>query len=395
MKIAIDCADLDHGRIDGTRVYIKNLLDWFGRIDKESQFLLYHQKDFNPLLAPEKHLNYVNRKIPYKFCWTQTRFAFELRQDKPDVCWMPIQQIPFIGAKETKYVVTIHDLAFKIFPDHFPKKDIWKLNFFADTAIRRADKIIAISEATKKDILRFYPKVREEKVAVVHHGFDVERFSKRYSKEEIGRVLEKYEIVGTNYESRIMNYEKTTNHKLQTTNYLLYVGAIQPRKNLERLVDVFERLKEKEKHASLKLVLVGEPAWKAEAVLQRVEKSKNKKDIILTGKVDFEELAAIYQSASVFVFPSLYEGFGIPVLEAMASGVPVLAANNSSLPEVGGDAAGYFEANNGEEFFQMLEKILGNDIMKKEMIIGGAQRIAGFSWEKCARETLEVLKTGV
>ena len=172
MKIAIDCADLDYSRIDGTRVYIKELLNWFGKIDQEDDFFLFHKKDFNPLLAPKKFANFHEQKIPYPIWWTQTRFAYELRMLKPDVCWMPIQQLPIIGPKETKYVVTIHDLAFKYFPDHFPRKDVIKHNFFANHAVKNADTIIAISESTKKDILKFYPKVSEEKIKVVHHGFN-------------------------------------------------------------------------------------------------------------------------------------------------------------------------------------------------------------------------------
>ncbi len=135
MKIAIDCADLDHRRIDGTRVYIKNILNFLGKLDSQSQFFLYHKKNFNPILQPKFFKNYIDRKIPYSFFWTQTRLGFELRKDVPDVCWMPIQQIPLIGPSKTKYVITIHDLAFKIFPKHFPFWDQIKLNLFTSSAI--------------------------------------------------------------------------------------------------------------------------------------------------------------------------------------------------------------------------------------------------------------------
>lgn len=388
MKIAVDCCDLDYSRIDGTRVYIKNLLDWFGELSSD-EFLLYHKKDFNPLLKPKSHTNYIDRKIPYPVWWTQTRFAFELRQDRPDICWMPIQQIPFIGPEETKYVVTIHDLAFKIFKDHFALKDRLKLNFFADTAVKNADKIIAISQATKKDILKFYPKIPEEKIAVIHHGFDSERFSRRCSKEETKRVLLKYKII-------------PTNHQPPTTNYILYVGAIQPRKNLVTLVKAFEQIREREiknplnpplkKGEGTKLVLVGEVAWKAESTLDAIRKSHFKDDIVMTGKIDFDELACLYQAAAVSVYPSLYEGFGIPILESFASGTPTVIADNSSLPEVAGEAAEKFSSRNSDELAGILQKILNNRTMREEMSQSGLQRAAQFSWRKCAKETLDILK---
>ncbi|MDA3814818.1 MAG: glycosyltransferase [Patescibacteria group bacterium] len=168
-KIAIDCADLDELRIDGTRVYIKNLLNYFGELDQSSQFFLYHRKDFNPLLKPRLFQNYIDRKIPYRFAWTQTRLSYELMQDRPNVCWMPIQQIPFLASKKIKTVVTVHDLAFKIFPESFDYWRLKKLNFFHDSAVRRADKIIAISESTKKDLLKFHPQLDEQKIEVVYH----------------------------------------------------------------------------------------------------------------------------------------------------------------------------------------------------------------------------------
>ncbi|MEA2006783.1 MAG: glycosyltransferase family 1 protein [Patescibacteria group bacterium] len=376
MKIAIDCADLDCSRIDGTRVYIKNVLNYLGQLAPNDEFLLYHKGDFNPLLLPKWYPNYVECKIPYRFWWTQTRLAFELRADKPDVCWMPIQQIPFIGPKETKYVVTIHDLAFKIFPDYFLRGDRRKLNFFADTAIKHADGLIAISESTKKDILKLYPKTNKEKISVVHHGFESDLFSKQYSNEEIDSVLKKYKII------------KKDRHP-----FILYVGAIQPRKDLVTLVRAFERIKYRDGNDGLELVLVGELAWKAEKTLVAVENSEFSKDIVLTGKVNFKDLGKIYQGANVFAFPALYEGFGIPILEAFASKVPVVVADNSSLVEVGGEAVQKFEGGDINQFADVLQKVLKNSIIRERMISKGLERAAQFSWKKCAQETLNVLKS--
>ena len=370
MKIAINCADLDESRIDGTRVYIKNVLKHFGELNQVDQFLLYHRNDFNPLLKPEKFPNYIEKKIPYKFAWTQTRLAYELMNDRPDVCWMPIQQVPFLVSKKIKMVVTVHDLAFKLFPKSFDYGRLRKLDFFHDTAVNRADKIIAISEATKKDLLKFHPKIKEEKISVVHHGFDKKLFEENFSEQEIFDFKKKYGI---------------------KEPYLLYVGAIQPRKNIERLVEAFEMIKRKEKK-DLKLVMVGEKAWKSEAIMERIRKSEFNSEIILAGKVDFQDLALFYNQAEIFVYPSIYEGFGIPILEAMASGTPVVTAGNSSLVEIAGDSAEIFETENVQDLFEKIRELLLNDSRKSYLIEKGFERVKGFSWRKCAEETLNILK---
>ena len=373
MKIAIQIADLDARRIDGTRVYILNMLKFFGQLDRNSDFLLYHRATFNPSLLPPNFPNYKIRKKAFPFFWTQLRFAWELQKDQPEVLWMPMQALPVLRSKKLRTVITVHDLAFKVFPDMFPRKDLWQLNFYADYAIKNADKIIAVSNSTKKDLLRFYPKISAEKIQVIRHGFDSELFSKKISAEEQEKFRAKY--------------------KLTDTPYLLYVGAIQPRKNLIALVDAFVKLKESGAYPALKLVLAGAPAWKAEETLEAIEASAYSKEIILTGGVDFSDLMKFYQCAEIFIFPSLYEGFGIPILEAFASRVPVICANNSSLPEVAGEAALYFKSGDTGDLSEKIIKILENDSEKKRLIENGLVQLRKFSWEKCAKETLDFIKT--
>ena len=352
MKIAIDTADLDCERIDGTRVYLQNVLKYLGRLAPEDDFFLLHKTKYNKLLQPVEFANYHNRSLGKGFWWTQIKFARAVRKLKADVCWLPIQQIPFFnfkfkvflpqadqpwvgnfklifnGRKEdkrgrevsvgggTKYVVTIHDLAFKreLFPDHFPLIDRLKINFYTNMAVKKADKIIAVSESTKRDLLRFYPEISESKISVVYHGFDRENFERKFSEKEKKDFAEKYDLVkkevGLSAEA------------LKIQDYLLYVGAIQPRKDLATLIKAFNILKRSRTAdvSGLKLVLVGEKAWKSESTLREIDKSEFKDDIILTGKVDFKELAIFYRFAKVFVFPSLYEGFGIPILDTGGGG---------------------------------------------------------------------------
>ncbi|HLN18815.1 MAG TPA: glycosyltransferase family 1 protein [Patescibacteria group bacterium] len=372
MKIAIQAADLDAARIDGTRVYIAQCLKYFGKLDPASQFLVYHKGEFNPELAPPDLPNYAIIKKHLPYFWTQTRFAGHLLKSKPDVLWMPMHNIPVFRHPGMKTVVTIHDLAWKYFPETFTKKDLFKINLLTWLAVHLSDKIITVSESSKKDILKFYPKVKSENIKVVYHGFDAQVYDQERNLEIEEEIKKKYTVTG---------------------DYILYIGAIQPRKNLETLVEAFEKVKNlKASPKELKLVLVGEHAWLSESLFKKIEKSQYKSDIIAPGRISFSDIGHLLRGAKAFIFPSLYEGFGIPVLEAMASRVPVICANNSSLPEVGGDAAIYFDDKNSHDLSEKIQKILTDENLQKSQIAKGLEQIKKFSWEKCAKETLEYLK---
>jgi len=372
MRIAIQAADLDASRIDGTRVYINNLLKYFGALDSSSEFLIYHKTKFNPELVPAQFSNYKIIRKNFPLFWTQLRLAFSLLEDNPEVLWMPMHNIPLMRRKNLKTVVTIHDLAFKYFPEMFTRKELCKLNLLAKMAIERSDKIITISESSKKDILKFYPSVRGDKIKVIYHGFDKSVFAKERDREQEEAIKKKSGIFG---------------------KYILYVGAIQPRKNLGVLIEAFNTIKDNHEYADLKLVLVGEKAWLWEEVFEKINMSPYKKDIITPGKIKFADLGHLMRGAEVFVFPSLYEGFGIPILEAFASRVPVVCSKNSSLPEVAGEAALYFDGYNVSDLAQKIESILSQRELRKDLVEKGLRQIEKFSWEKCARETLEYIKS--
>jgi len=369
MKIAVHAADLDNERIDGTRVYLLNMLKNFGKLDEQTNFTLYHRNDFNPQLTPPSFKNYLLKKIPFPIFWTQTRFAWQLFWDRSDVLWMPVHNMPILRRKKLKVVVTIHDLAFKIFPQYFPKKELAKLNNLTDYAVENANGLIAVSQATKKDILKFYPNIKEEKIKVIYHGFDAQLFNLNFSENQLKEVLKSY--------------------SLKAKSYLLYVGAIQPRKNLMVLIEAFEKIKKSQ--PEMKLLLAGATAWNFEETLERIKCSVFAKDIIVTGKVPFESLVVFYRNASAFIFPSIYEGFGIPVLEAMASGTPTIIANNSSLPEVGGKAVLYFDASSSQELAACVARVLSDEALRGQMIAEGLLQVQKFAWEKCAKETLEFI----
>jgi glycosyltransferase involved in cell wall biosynthesis len=371
VKIAIQAADLDHSRIDGTRVYIKNLLKYLGTLDTSSEFLIFHKNEFNPELAPKEFPNYRIIQKPWPLFWTQMRLSHSLWKERPDILWMPMHNIPYFLPKGIKTVVTIHDLAFKYFPEMFTLYELWKLNFLAKLAIEKSDGIITISESSKSDILKFYPQVSEDKIKVISHGFDGGVYAKKRDLKKEKEIKKSLEIDG---------------------KYLLYIGALQPRKNLGTLIEAFEKIKIDEKYKDLELVLAGEKAWMWKEIFEKIEASPYKKDISTPGKIKFEDIGHLMRGAEVFCFPSLYEGFGIPILEAFAAGVPVVCARNSSLPEVGGEAALYFDGKNSGDLAEKIKTVLSDGDLRKNLMEKGKERSEYFSWKRCAEETLGRLK---
>ncbi|MBU2025226.1 glycosyltransferase family 4 protein [Patescibacteria group bacterium] len=371
MKIAIDAADLCDKRIDGTRIYIKNVLDHLGHLSPADNFFIYSKGRLNPALKFKKYSNYTIRCSSAPFFWTQLKFPFELKKDKPDVLWMPLQTVPYLIPSDLKVVVTIHDLAFKIFPHHFPAKDCFLLNLFTKKAIKQAAKIIAVSKNTKQDIIKYY-QAPASKIQVIYHGFNRKIFNPKTAQNPaaIKKIKNKFKI---------------------KKDYLLYVGAIQPRKNLSVLLKAFETVKENQSGRELSLVLAGPRAWLNQIVFKQIQSCRFASDIIFTGPFKTRELPGLLGAARAFVFPSLYEGFGIPVLEAMASGTPVISSDNSSLPEVGGGAPQYFNAQNSSELAAIIKNVLDSPGLQKSMRQKGLEQARKFSWEKCAKLTSQIL----
>ena len=366
MRIAVQAADLDAERIDGTRVYILRLLDRFGRMFPSEEWKIFHRGDFNPDLTPPNFRNYRLIKAPFPISWTQTRFSWELFRYRPERLFMPVQALPVLFPKDTESIVTIHDLAFKLFPEYFPTRDLRKLNWLTDLAIRRSTRIIAVSESTKRDILKWYPKISEKKIRVIHHGFDAPSMGSSSGDGE---------------------YDQLTLQRLGISReeYVLYVGALQPRKNLIRLMAAFESFGRR--FPSAKLVLAGESAWMSDSIFRARESNAFRERIVMTGRISFEERSALYRNARMFAYPSLYEGFGLPVLEAFSFGIPVVCADNSSLSEIAGDAAKFFEAPRADHLAETLIRLWDNSTDRSDLRLKGYARLREFSWDKCALET--------
>lgn len=371
--IGVDAADLCYDRVDGTRIYIWNMLERFGKIAPETLFHIYLKGEANPKLVFKKYPNYEIKIAKSPLFWTQLRLPSLLKKTSPSVLWMPLHNLPFRRPKGLKTVVTIHDLAFKLFPDFFPKKDLVLLNRLTSYSVKNADKIIAVSRSTANDVNEIYG-VPPHKIRVIYHGYDEKTYHLpgENEKARISEVQNKYRII-------------------PGSKYIVYVGAIQPRKNLGILVSAFERLKTLHSFQDWKLVLAGADAWMYEGLRKQIGTSVWKKDIIVTGNFYTKDLPYLLWGAEIFVFPSLYEGFGIPILEAMACGVPVITAKNSSLVEVASNAAVYFDSRRVDDLASSIRDLNSNEAKKIELIKKGLDWVKKFSWDKTAQETYECL----
>lgn len=267
-----------------------------------------------------------------------------------------------------KNVITIHDMAHEYFPETIEGKTLNYLKSELSEVARRASCLIAVSESTKKDILRFLD-VPEKKVKVIYNGID-KAFKPVTDSGALASVRKRYGL---------------------PDKFILYLGTIQPRKNVEGLIRAFSLLC-KEPAFRHELVLAGEMGWKSEGVKGLIKNLSLEDRVRVPGYVEDVDVPALYSLSDVFVFPSLCEGFGFPVLEAMACGTPVVTANVSSLPEVAGDAALLVDPHSVDDIADGMRRLLSDNDLRQRCIDRGLERAKLFTWEKCARETLSVFE---
>lgn len=367
IKIGVDGNEANVENQVGVSVYTQNILNYFNKIaDIDTQFTVYLKN--KPLLnLPEENEFFKYRVISGKFLWSQIFLPLDLYLNKIiDVYFSPAHYLPrFCPVPQ---IVTIHDLAYLYFPQDFKKKDLWQLINWTKFSIKKATKIIAVSKTTKKDIMKNYG-INEDKINVIYNGFEKTAVVKTSAVEE--------------------QSGKTTEVK----KYILFVGTIQPRKNLEVLIDAFEKFSQVNK--DFKLVIVGKKGWLYESIFEKVKALGLEDKVIFTGHIVDEELIGYYKNAFCLALPSLYEGFGIPVLEAMSYGCPTIISMTSSLPEIGGDASLYFDPKSSDDLLEKLNFLNNNKNLRKELISKGKKQIKDFSWEKCGKETLDVLTGSV
>lgn len=368
MKIGFDISDLHAGRADGTTRFTFELARRLPALATNIDWIYFSSGD--PVKSPlASEGSSATRNVQLHISswpryWTQSRLWLDLYKYQPDVLFMPIQQLPYIRPGRMKTVSVIHDLAFHMYPEQFTYKD-WALqHIFTSYAAREANHIIAVSKATARDIARFYN--RTQNVSVVHHGIDHEHFRAPRSDDERERSWQALR----QWQPRLKQ------------PYVLYVGQIQPRKNLGRLIEAFEELGEGQ------LVLAGAHGWLNKPIYEQAGASSLAESILMPGRVPEPLLPALYWHASVFVLPSLYEGFGMPLLEAMGCGCPVVTSSVSAMPEVAGGAAVLIDPLNARDIARGIRAALKR---RDGLIQAGWSRAREFSWDTTAKKTLALL----
>jgi glycosyltransferase involved in cell wall biosynthesis len=424
MIIGIDAsrANLDHK--SGTEWYSYYLIRWLSKLDDKNEYILYTDKllkgglldltteqyfegegQFNEIKFDKNGYQIIKSKFnnfkakilkwPFDFFWTQGRLSLEMLLHRPDVLFVPAHTLPVIHPK--KSIVTIHDIGYErqnclyggneIGPDNKKAKRL--LNFLVglftfgkyqansvdylkwstEYALRKADRIITISSFSKEDLKNYY-KFDYKKIRVVHNGYNKFLYKHINDPEKIKVIMEKYDIEGP---------------------YILYIGRIERKKNISALVEAFAILRENNKGLSHRLVLVGDASFGFDEIKYMIREFDLVNEIILPGWVDEVDVPYLFNGASAFVFPSNYEGFGIPLLQAMACGVPIAASNKTSIPEVVGDAALLFNPDYSLSIADALRDIIKDQKIREKLIANGFERIKQFSWEETAKKTLDII----
>ena len=363
MRIAIDARKL---RDYGIGTYIRNLVRHLARIDRSTEYVLIVQPaDIE--IAAELGENF--RAVPD---WSgayslreQLTIPMDLRRERVDLFHAPHYVLPPLTP--CKSVVTIHDCIHLRFPQYLPNRlaygyaraSLW-------IATHRATRVLTVSEASKRDILRYF-HVPESKIDVIYNGID-EQFGERPADEEMRRVRERYQLQDP---------------------FVLYAGNIKPHKNLERLIEAFHTLR-KNGFEHVKLLIIGDEISKYPTLRRAVHRYKLHHNVRFLGFVSDKTLACLYRLAAVFVFPSLYEGFGLPPLEAMASGTPVITSNQSSLPEIVGDAAVLVDPYEPDAIYGAMRRVLTEPALAQSLSERGLARVKEFSWARSVRRVREI-----
>jgi len=367
MRIWIDAYEANVPQLVGSGKVALELLKQLEKIDHKNDYTLLLP---NPPLdgLPKQRLGWNYKVLKPARLWTRIALPLALytAKQKPDLIFSPTHYIPRFSPVKT--VVTIFDLSYLHFPEMFNRDDLWKLKNWTKFSVENAKHIITISNFSKKDIIENY-QISSNKITVALPGYENDVFKAITDKKKIKDVQKKYGVA-----------EK----------YLIYVSTIQPRKNLLRLINVFAKIDD------LQLVIVGKTTgqgkqgWKYQEILNRPKELGIESKVIFTGFVESEELPYLINGAEAFIQPSLYEGWGIPVAEAMACGVPVLVSKVSSLPEVAGKAGLFFDPYSETQMEQAIRTVISDKKLHLKLSKLSVTQAKKFSWKKMAKQVLKV-----
>lgn len=363
MIIGIDASRSNIAQKTGTEYYSYEIILRLV-LNNDNNFRLYSK---TPLDYLKKKPNIENKVMRFPKLWSQIRLSWEIFNNPPDVLFEPAHTIPLLHGNKT--VVTLHDVGFKYFPELYTPLERFYHNFSMTFSVKHATKIIAISQNTKKDLIKLY-NANPNKITVIYHGYDKAKYKPLDSGVDVVQEIKK---IG---------------------KYIYFIGRLEAKKNIVNLIKAYGILRQDDaiKH---KLVLVGRPGYEFEKISDEIENlpSEIRKDVIMPGYVS-DELAPMYlRAADLFVWPTYFEGFGMPVVEAMACHVPIVASNTTSTPEVLGDAGLMCAPDDFKTFSNNMKKVILDQKLRKDLVAKGQNRLHLFDWDKATKETLEVIKS--
>lgn len=372
MLIGIDGNEANVEKRVGIGEYAFELLKQFEEFHPQAggsnfQFQIY-LKDKPSVEFPKEREGWHYPVVGPKKLWTQIALPIALFKDcrlkrlPIKVFFSPTHYAPRFSPIPT--VISIMDLSYLHFPEMFKASDLYQLRSWTGYSAQKAKRVITISEASKNDIIKEY-NLPGDRVVVTYPGIKMQNAKVKSQKSDLKR------------------------HGIKD-EYILFVGTLQPRKNLIRLIEAHSILVSQ--YPNISLVIVGKKGWLYEDILTAPKKFGIESTVKFLDFVPDENLSVLYQNARFFILPSLYEGFGLPILEAMANGCPVITSNVSSLPEAGGNAALYVDPNDVNDIADKMKKLLHDENLRQELIKKGFEHVKKFSWEKTARDTLKVLE---
>ena len=368
MVIGIDASRANREHKSGVEWYAYHLLRNFYKLDVKNQYFLYSDR---PLEVKLKNYpaNFTSKVLnwPLPRFWTMGRLTLEMLHQRPDILFVPSHTLPFIGGK--KNIITWHDIGYERYPETYNAWELASLKQGARRAYKLADKIITVSNFTKNEIITRH-NVPEERIEVIYLGCNHQRWQP-VAAEQAGPLLQQLNL---------------------TLPYFIYVGRLALRKNIIGLIRIYNRFREKYKSPH-NLILVGPEGTYQNEINEEIKASPFKNEIKKLGWLNIDDLPALVSQAKALIYPSIYEGFGLPVLEAMSTGCPVIVSTAGSLPEIVGSAGLQVDAPDIEGFAAAMIKILEDQQLRQSLIERGSQRAANFTWENCAGQTLKVFES--
>jgi glycosyltransferase involved in cell wall biosynthesis len=377
MKIGIDIRTLMDVQYSGVSEYTYNLLKGLFRLDKENEYKLFYNsfRDLSGQVPEfsEPSVETVYTRYPNKlFNNIMQRVIKAPKIDRRlavDLFFMP--NIGYIALSSSKKVITIHDLSFLRYPEFFSvKRRLWHLIMNFRNMLRQFDQIIAVSDNTKHDIIQLCG-IKEEKIKVIYSGVKKQYRKLDINDKKFNKIEEKYQL---------------------PRDFVFFLGTHEPRKNIQGLIKAFDLLCDKKAAQGYDLVIAGTKGWKGSIIYKAWKESKFKERIHFAGYVADKDKVYLYNLAKVFIYPSFYEGFGFPPLEAMACGTPVITSHTSSLPEIVGSAALMIDPYNINDIALSLEQLLGDKDLREKLSQRGLKQAEIFSWDNSAREHLLLFK---